>query len=229
MLLPGFGEAYVPARVRLLLAALFSAVLVPVLPAPPVVPSTVFGVTNIIIAEIMVGLFLGGLSRILISAVQIAGNIIALQSSLASALVQDVTQVQGQATALGNYLGMTALVLLFATDLHHVMLKGLADSYQVFSAGQFPIIEDMANHATTTMNSAFIAALQLSAPNIIIGVILYLGAGILSRLVPNIQVFFIMMSPQIMISLFVLMISLSAMMLFYIDYFKNAVSAFVAP
>lgn len=229
MLLPGFGENYVSTRIRLMLALMFSILLLPVIGSLPEVPVTVAGLVTVVIAEILVGLFLGGLSRILISVTHIAGTIIALQSSLASALVQDMTQTQGQTTSISNFLGVTALVLLFSTNLHHVMLKGLMDSYALFLPGQFPPVADFSEHATQIMNSAFTAAVQISAAHIVIGVIIYLGAGILAKLVPNIQVFFLLMAPQILISFFVLMICFSSMMLWYLDYFNETMGKFLLP
>jgi len=229
MLLPGFGEAYVPMRVRLMFALIFSLLLVPVLRTLPPVPGDVFTLITLVVAEILIGLFLGGLCRILIGAIHMAGMIIALQSSLASALVQDVTQVQGQASALGNFMGMTTLVLFFVMDLHHMVLRGIADSYTLFIPGQFPMVEDFSNHSVQMMTSSFNAAIQISSPLIVVGLILYLGAGIMARLVPNIQVFFLLMAPQIFISFVVLMMSFSAMMLWYMDYFKESISKFIAP
>jgi flagellar biosynthesis protein FliR len=230
MLMPGFGETYVPMRFRLTLAVMFSLVVTPLVMASlPPIPTTVFGIINLIIAEILVGLFMGGISRFLIAAVHIAGTIIAYQSSLISAVVPDISQTQGQGTSLGNLLGVTALVLLFATDLHHVLLKGMSDSYTLFAPGHFPLVEDFANHASKTMNGAFRTAMQLAAPHIVIGLLLYLAAGIISRLMPNIQIFFIMMPPQILLSFFILMVAASAMMMWYLDYFRETTSGFLAP
>jgi flagellar biosynthetic protein FliR len=229
MIMPGFGEAFVSMRIRLLLALMFSLVLSPVISTLPAPPATIFGVVNLIVAEILIGLFIGGMSRILMSAIHVAGMIIAMQSSLASALAQDVTQIQGQASSLGNLLSMSALVLLFSMDLHHYMLKGLSDSYTLFLPGYFPVVADFTSHVTQTMSSAFVMALQLSAPHIVIGIIMYLGAGILSRLVPNIQIFFLIMAPQIWLSFFVLMVSINAILIWYMDYFKESLAKFVAP
>lgn len=229
MLLPGFGESYVPARVRLLLAAMFSVLLAPVIHNLPPMPSNVINLFNIMFAEIMVGLFLGGLSRMLIAVVNIAGMIIAYQSSLASAVTQDLTLSQAQGTSLGNLLGMSALVLLFATDLHHLMLRGLADSYGLFPPGQFPLVDDFANHAIHTMSNAFQMAMKIAAPHIVIGLIIYLAAGIIARLMPNIQIFFLLMAPQILISFFILMICSGALMLWYMDYIKDSLGVFLSP
>ena len=227
MLLPGFAELYVSARVRLFLAATFSLVLVPITPDLPAVPSTIPELATLIIAEIIIGLFLGGLSRIIIGAVHVAGTIIAYQSSLASAVVQDLTHEQTQGTALCNMLGVCALVLLFVTDLHILILRGLADSYTLFHAGDFPLVSDFAKHSIQTMAGSFQMAMKMAAPHLVVGMLLYLGAGIISRLMPNIQIFFLIMAPQLLISFFILLISISAIMLWYMDYFKESLAAFL--
>ena len=228
MVLPGFGEAYVAARIRLMLALMFSLLLVPSLNTLPPVPDTVLGLFSLILAEILTGLFLGGLSRMLIAAIHIGGMIIAYQSSLISALVPDINQ-QGQGTSLGNFLSVSAVVLLFATDLHHLMLRGLADSYSLFLPGHFPIVADFANHATQIVNGAFRMAMQLAAPHVVIGIMLYLASGIIARLMPNIQIFFIMIPPQILLSFFILMISISAILMWYMEYFQENLSVFLGP
>ncbi len=229
MLLPGFGEAYVPARARLLLAAILSVAIAPNLPALPHAPTNIMSLFALLSAEIIIGLFIGGLSRMLIGAIHMAGMIIAYQSSLSSAVVQDLTHSQSQGTSLGNLLGMAALVMLFATDLHHLMLRGLADSYSLFTAGEFPNMGDFANHATHIMDSSFHIAMQLAAPHLVVGLILYLGAGIIARIMPNIQIFFLMSAPQLLISFFILMIASSSIMLWYMDYIKETLATFLAP
>jgi flagellar biosynthetic protein FliR len=229
MLLPGFAEAYVSARARLMMALMFSLVLTPVITNLPPVPQTTFGLFALILAEILTGLFFGGLTRMLIAALHMAGMIIAYQSSLISALVPDIAQGQSQATSLGNFLGVSAVVLLFATDMHHLMLKSLVDSYSLFIPGHFPMVEDFANHASQMMNGAFRLAMQLAAPYIVIGVLLYLGAGIISRLMPNMQIFFILMPPQILLSFFILMLTVSALLMWYMNYFRETLSGFLAP
>ncbi|MEQ1789364.1 MAG: flagellar biosynthetic protein FliR [Rickettsiales bacterium] len=229
MLLPGLGEAYVPTRVRLLLAAIFSVALAPIIHSLPPMPDNPISLFILLLAEIVIGLFLGGLSRMLISAIHMAGMIIAYQSSLASALTPDLSHSQAQGTSLGNLLGMSALVLLFATDLHHLMLRGLADSYTLFLPGEFPQVADFADHSIQTMNDAFKMAMKIASPHLVIGLTLYLGAGIIARLMPNMQIFFLMMAPQLLISFFILMISSSAIMLWYMEYIKDSLGGFLYP
>lgn len=229
MLLPGFGEAYVLPRIRLLLAAMFSLVVAPALQNLPPIPDSVFGLATLLIAEIMVGLLIGFICKILISTIQTASSIIAYQSGLASAMTQDITAAQSQGTSLGNLIGITALVLLFATDLHHLILRGLVDSYSLFIPGQFPMTEDIANMGAKTLSNSFRMALQIAGAHLVVGLMLYLAAGIISRLMPNIQIFFIMTAPQLLISFFILMIAFSSMMMWYMDYFKDTISGFLSP
>ncbi len=229
MLLPGFSESYVPTRIRLLIAVLLSLLIAPVLHKMPVVPSDVPSLFIIIIGEIMTGLFLGGLSRMLISSIHIAGFVIAYQSGLSASITVGLGQLQGQDTALGNLLSFTTVVLLFATNMHHVMLRGLADSYSLFLPGQFPVVQDFANHATHMMSGAFTTAMQLAAPSIVVGTVMNLGAGILSRLMPNFQIFFIMIAPQLLVSFCILMATISGMMLWYMDTFHETLNTFLKP
>ena len=229
MLLPGFGEAYVFMRMRLFLAVLFSALLSSVLVALPAAPASIFALVQLMVGEILIGLFIGGVSRIIIASVHIAGTIIAYESSLSSALTQNITSFQGQDSTIGNLLSMTAVVLLFSTDLHHYMLMGLANSYTLFLPGQFPPIADFSHHATLLMSSIFQTAMQIAAPNIVIGLMLYLGAGIISRLMPNMQIFFILMAPQLLISFFILMVCFSSVMLWFNDYFRTSLGGFLNP
>lgn len=228
MALPGFGESYVPVRVRLMLALSISAVLSPGMQGLPPVPTQVFTLFTIIAAEIMIGVFIGLLARMLISAIQVGGMIIAFQSSLASALVPELSQATGgQGSVLGNMLGITAITLIFATNTHHLMLWAAADSYNMFEAGHFPDMADIANKAAQTMNNAFDIALKLAAPHILVGLVFYLGNGIIARLMPNIQIFFIMIPPQLMISFFILMIVSSSILMWYLEYFREGLGFFI--
>jgi flagellar biosynthesis protein FliR len=229
MLLPGFGEQYVSPLIRLLIAVSFSLVLAPVIQSMPAVPVTTLGLITLLSAEILVGLFLGGIARMLIGAVHVAGITIAYQSSMAASITAGINQYQGQDSSVGNFLGMTAVVLILATNLHHLMLRGLADSYTLFYPGDFPPVHDFANLATHTASRIFTMGMQLAAPNIVIGLMLYLGAGILARLMPNIQIFFILLPPQLLLSFFVIMITVSSIMLWYLDFFETSLKAFLAP
>ena len=228
MLLPGFGETYVSTRFRLLLAVCISFVAAPAIAQLPPMPTGVPQLMVMMLGEVLVGLFIGSLCKFIMHTVSIAGTVISLQANLASLMTTDVTQIQGQAQVLSNFLSMSALVLVFAANLHHGMLHAIIDSYRVFLPGLFPSMGDISSQLSQTLNSAFIMAMQMSAPFIVLGLVMNLGIGLLARLVPNVQAFFVMTAPQILFSFFLLMVMFSSMMYWFLEFFKDTLASFIA-
>jgi len=227
MLLPGIGEAYVSSRSRLVFALAVALVMVPMFSQfMPPVPSSPLALFVLLLAEILVGLFIGTLARFLISTMHIAGTIIAYQSSLALASIMDISQ-SGQSTIISNFLMITAIVMFFTLDLHHVMLMGLADSYTLFPPGEFPVVGDMAQHLMELFSRIFMMAVQLAAPHIVFALIFYLSSGVLSRLMPTMHVFFILMPGQIMLAFFLLLAMLTSIMVNYTGFAEETLRAFL--
>lgn len=227
MVLPGIGDSYVPSRIRLLLALLVTAlILPPLVPALPPVPASPLLLVVLVGGEILVGLFFGLVARLLLSALEIAGTIISMQASLANAFVFNPAMAS-QGTLLGAFLTMLGLLLIFLTDLHHLMLLAIADSYSVFPPGALPPIGDMAEAVTRLVAHSFRIGLQLSAPFLVIGITFYLGLGLLSRLMPQIQIFFIAMPLQIAAGLVVTVLTVSAIMLFWLARFQDGLIGFL--
>ena len=224
MLMPGFGEVYISPRFRLVLALLLSLVLVPMLAARlPDMPVSVAALIGLMLAETSMGILIGSIGRLLLSGVQIAAAVIATQSSLASALVTDVMQ-QGQTTAMTNFLSATVLAAIFAADLHHVMIQGLVASYDLLTPGAFPIMEDVASLVVNTVAHATIIAVQISAPHLVVGTLMFVAAGILGKLMPNIQVFFLIIPVQLFVGLTILLWVITSIVLFFLADFRDAVS-----
>jgi len=221
MLLPGFGEAYVSARIRLMFALVLSVVLLPIvakhLPAMPASPFQLvihFGI------EILIGLFIGGAVRILVSALQIAGTVVAYQTSLANALVYDPASAQ-QSALTSTFLATTGVMLIFTTNLHHLMLGGIVESYQLFAVGKSLPVADMSETASRLLGRAFVLAMQIAAPFVVVGLLFTLGVGLVNRLMPQVQVFFVAMPMQIAIGIFVLMLTVSAAMMWFLGAFET--------
>ena len=225
--LPGFGESYVPQRIRLLFAVMLSLLLLPVVAGGmPPEPASPYMLAALVAGEAMVGLLIGGISRILVSTMHVAGTIISFQSGLSSATMFDINQAS-QGSMVGNLLSLTAVILIFSLDLHHLMLSGLTESYGLFPVGRFPPMEDFANLASSMMSRSFMVAVKLTAPFLVIGIIMNLAAGVLSRLMPNMQIFFVLMPPQIVLSFFLLTVTLSALMLGFTSFFDTTLNGFL--
>ena len=218
MVLPGFGEALVSPQVRLLLALAISLVMAPVV--GPTLAGAGGGIELLVLTEIGVGLFVGAAARLMMSSLQVAGNVIAFQTSLAGAMAFDPTS-NAQTPVTGTFLSTLGLVLIFVTDLHHLMLAGLVESYRLFVPGNLPPIGDFAESATRIIADAFRIGLQLSAPFLLVGITVTVGMGLLSRLMPQVQVFFLAVPAQIMIGLLVLALTLTFGMTWFLEYYEQ--------
>src|SRR5260370_30316655 len=96
-----------------------------------------------------------------------------------------------QSVIVGNFLAMLGVTLIFATDLHHLVIAALNDSYMLFSPGEIPLLGDVAALTTRTTATALRVGIQLSAPFLGFGLLLNLGLGSLSRLMPRMHACFL--------------------------------------
>ncbi len=212
MLLPGLGEMAVPVRVRLAIALVLAAVLLPLHRTTYTLDLREFGpVFVLLLEEITIGAVLGLTARLTISALQIAGSVVAQQLGLGFVTSVDPTQGQ-QGVIMGSFLTMLGLTLVFAVDLHHLVIAALNDSYALFKPGEIPLLGDMAALTTRTVADAFRIGIQLSAPFLVFGLLFNLGLGVLSRLMPQMQVFFVGVPLSILVGFLILLLVVGAMM-----------------
>jgi len=212
MLLPGLGELSVPVRVRLTVALVLAAVLLPLHRSAYQLDLRAFGpVLAMFGEEIFIGAVLGLTARLTISALQVAGSVIAQNLGLGFVTAVDPTQGQ-QSVIVANFLTVLGLTLVFATDLHHLVIAALDDSYTLFQPGEIPLLGDVAALTTRTVAAAFRIGIQLSAPFVVFALLFNLGLGILSRLMPQMQVFFIGLPLSILIGFLILLLVVGAMM-----------------
>jgi flagellar biosynthetic protein FliR len=124
---------------------------------------------------------------------------------------------------------MATICIFFSLDMHHLLIQGIADSYSLFLPGVFPQVEDMMVTIGRTVATTFAVALAFASPHLIIGLLVNLSGGLMSRVMPAMQVFFIIMPVQIAATVFLLVISLSAGMMMYLEYMEGSLTAFLRP
>lgn len=226
MIMPGFGEAYISPRIRLLIALTVSVVVQPVLPPVlPPLPDSAMALFLLIAGEAFVGFFIGTVSRILMAALSIGGMMIATVSGLANALTNDPTAAQ-QGSIAGSFLTMLALLIIITLDLHHVLLRGVIESYSLFVPGQALLFGDFSEMIARVVSKAFLLGFQIAAPFVAVALIFNLGLGLLARLMPQLQVFFIAIPLQIVIGMGILMIALPALLAWFIAGFEEVMLPF---
>lgn len=217
MLMPGFGEPSIPAQIRLAFAFLVCLMLGPIIaPTLPPMPAQPMMLAGLVVTEVLIGLMIGAMARIFMATAAIAGQIISMQSGLAMAQSFDPSQGT-QGAIMSTFLNLVFIALLFTTNLHHLLLRAAHDSYALFSPGDMPPMTDVGLWAVEAFIDAFRIAVQLAAPLIVYGLIFYLALGVLSRLMPQLQIFFIAMPANIMVGLFIIAIALGTMSAVWLD------------
>jgi flagellar biosynthetic protein FliR len=228
MLLPGYGEPFVSPRLRLLFALMVSLVVAPVLAETiPKMPESASLLVLLILGEVLIGVFIGTVARMFLAALTTAGMLIGYMSSMANALTNDPSAAQ-QGSIAGSFLTIVALVTIMTLNLHHMLLMAVVDSYKLFVPGQVPPVSDFSEMITRTVAETFALSFQIAAPFVVVGLIFYLGLGLLGRLMPQMQVFFVAMPLQIIFGLSVLFIALPVTLRWFIGSFEEKMLPFVA-
>jgi len=221
MLLPALGEQEVPAPLRLglglaLVVLLFPAVS-PLLPAPP---DSAAEAARLIALEIAIGVWLAGLARLMLMAFGLAGQMVALLIGLTQAVAPD-PQLGSQTAATGRLCALAAVVLLLATGLYAIPLRALAESYALLPPGQPWPAGAAAEALAAAAGESLALSLRLAAPFVIGALLLNVALGLLARIAPQVQVYFVAVPGQVLAGLALLALLMPALL----DSFADAARA----
>lgn len=227
MLMPGFMTSYVNTRQRLCTALAMTVVLMPALQSylPPT-PADFAENLRLCFTEITDGVILGLIMQCLYFALTLVGNVAGQAIGFANAQLFDPT-TQSQSVVLESFLSITALTVIFLTDLHHTMISAVIDSYKIFPPGQGIIYGDTADFFAKTVNDSFIAGFKIASPFIAFTIIFYCGMGLISRLMPQLNIFFLSLPLQIYLGLGLLFITTPVMILWFTNYFDDGLHPFL--
>jgi flagellar biosynthetic protein FliR len=228
MLLPAIGEATVPAPVRLVLALGIAIALTPQVQAsyPAVAPQTTMALFILIAQEVTAGVLVGAMARIIMSALNVAGYLIATQIGLAYAQTIDPTQ-NTQGAVVGNFMSLLATTMIFLTNLHHLAIGAVAGSYHMLPPGGHLPTGDMAQLVIQLTSSSFALGFQLAAPFLVFGFAVYAGLGVLARLMPQLQIFFVAVPINIMCGFVIMMALIGSLMTVFLTYYTNSMAVFI--
>ena len=228
MLLPAIAEMGVPPRVRLVLALAIAFALTPQVQGsyPAIAPQSTIALVIMIAQEVTAGVLVGAMARIIMSALQVAGYLIATQIGLAYAQTLDPTQ-NAQGAVLGNFMTLLGTTLIFMTNLHHLAIGAIAGSYEMLPPGGHLPTGDMAQLVITLVSSSFALGFQLAAPFLVFGFALYAGLGVLARLMPQLQVFFVAVPLNIVCGFLILVALLGSLMTVFLTFYANQMAVFL--
>jgi flagellar biosynthetic protein FliR len=229
MLLPAVGETSVPPLVRLVLALAISFALAPTVASnyPHIAPQSTLALGLLIAQEVTAGILIGTMSRIIMSALQVAGTLIATQTGLAYAQTVDPTSQGEQSAIVGNFFAMLGVVLIFATNLHHLAIGAIAGSYHMIPPGGALPTGDMAELTIRLVSGSFALGFQLAAPFLVFGFALSVGLGVLARLMPQLQIYMVAMPANILVGFVLMALILGSMMTLFLNFYTGQMGSFL--
>lgn len=228
-LLPGIGESFVSAHVRMLFLLMMSVVVAPVVMTKlPTIPPSLAQMFYLILFEVSIGTFFGLVVRTLLLTLASAGMLISFATGLANATVFNPS-IQGQGTAISLFMSMLGILVFFAAGLHHMMILAIIDSYTRFPPGGVLPIDDMSLAFTRLVADSFEMSVQLAAPFILFSLIFFVTLGVVSRLMPQLQIFFIGLPVQILLGFVIIIAILGTLVQVFTGYVEDGIAALLVP
>ena len=184
---PFFSRGGVPLRARVMLAVAISICLLPVIPKPAAVgdaPAVADGMAG----ELAIGVSIGLLARMLLTAFQLAGEIIAFQMGFALASSFDPESEATEPVISTIHLSLVT-VLFLSLDGHHLLVRALAASFETFPAGAGIESETLARGLLASASEMYETGARVAAP--VAGLLLLLNAmvGFINRITPQLSIF----------------------------------------
>lgn len=211
-LLPGLGEAASPMMVRAGLAGGVSLLLLPGTQAlMPAAPGTVAGFAAMVLASLVVGLWIGWMARAVVASLGMAGQWVAAMLGLANILAPD--SLTGAAEpALGRLFDLLAPAVLLASGLYAIPLDALAESFSLIHPGAALPAGDGAVLVARQASRCFLIAFRLASPFVLASLGWQTAIGMVARLVPRMQIYFIGLPGQIIGGILLLFVVMQALL-----------------
>ncbi len=224
ILMPVLGHRLVPTQVKIGLIGLISILLYPVvstsLPHLPVSPGLL---AFIAVQEILIAAVLSMLAQIIFAAAQLAGQVMSYQMGLAIANVVDPA-TSAQIAAVSQFSIVMAMLVWLVSGAHHSFLYALMDSFQILPIGQPLALAAGWSAMNSLAGDMFVLALRLVAPMLLLLFFLYVALGLLSRAVPQIQVFFVSFPLTVGVGFLAFALALPAILILMNDSFRDVSS-----
>ena len=206
--MPIFGSKLVPAPRKALLSLVVAMVLFPVLKSSQILPLTwKDDLIFLAMREVFVGVFLGFLTRFIFMGVEVAGQILSLTMGLSAVQLINPTFSESS-TIMEQFETVLATLLFLALNGHHFLFEALFRSFQLAPVGALSLSTQALSQTTILVQEVFVIGIKLAGPMIAVTLFLNIALGIVGRAVPQINVFIISFPVNILVGLFVFMVSI---------------------
>ncbi|GGB53816.1 flagellar biosynthesis protein FliR [Roseibium aquae] len=219
MVIPGFSSDRIPMRIRLFVALsvtlALSPMLVPVM-QEALPDQSLATVSGLIVSELLIGFVIGLLGRIFMIALETMATLVSMAIGLSN-MPGVAVESSVALPAVANLFTMTATALVFISNQHWEVLRGLAESYAAMPPGSpFDSLSTL-ERLGEQLAEAFVLALRVCSPFIVYTVVINLAVGLVNKLTPQIPVYFIALPFIIAGGLYFLYLTTAEALLLFMD------------
>jgi flagellar biosynthetic protein FliR len=205
---PVLNSRAIPVQLKVGLALVFTLALVPsARVAPSSFPQTLPGLIMGLGSEVLVGITIGLMAKLMMTTVQVMGQLVGFQMGFGIVRVMDPATTE-QVGVVASFLSLFGVLIFLTTNGHHLFFRALAESFRILEPFEFSVSHSFAEVLTRTFQNVFVIALKMGAPLFAILLFTHTALGILARTVPQINIFVAGFPLTISIGLLVLGVSL---------------------
>lgn len=211
---PFFNSRLIPILTKIGFSFLLGVIIFPtVMTQKAETPVLGFYILSLL-AELFLGLVLGFITNLVFSALQIAGEIIDFQMGFGFVNVVDPLS-QFSSSVMGQFYLTVALLYYLGIGGHHLSIRGIAYSFQVIPLGTFTLQSEMFSSFLNLFQEVMVIALQLGAPVMAALFLSNFTLAIISRAIPQMNVFIVGLPLNIGVGFFLSLITLPYLLPFF--------------
>ena len=224
LLAPPFNSTMVPARARLIIAVGISIGLAPLALHGQAIPSDAMRIAGLALKEIVIGLGFAFSIACLFAAVDTAGSLIDSQIGLTyGSLINPVDNTQSG--SISQLYSMVGILVFIAIDGEAWVIRGLGRTYELVPMLSSPSISKLVAAATSAFAGIFTAALEVAGPVLLALILTDVAFGVVSRVVPQLNIFAVGFPMKIIVGLLVVAAALPFMSGWFVDQLQRSVES----
>ena len=213
-ILPFFNSRTIPTLSKVGLTFIITMLIYPVIAKQPTAfPTTVLGVAHLITGELVVGMILGLVVQVFFEGVRIMGQLVGFQTGFAITNILD-PQSGTQVSILSNMAYLMAMVLFLILNGHHILLNALRESFDIIRVGGLSLNRLILPELVKHMGEMFVVGIKLGAPAITALIITKVVFGLITKLIPQMNIMIVAFPLQIVVGLLFFGISLRLLLIF---------------
>ena len=225
LLAPVFSSKQIPGRIKVMSLLVLALTMVPVVATGNTaeIPDSGIALALLVGKETMIGLALGFAVSIIFTAVQVAASFI--DTSMGFSMANLIDPMSGsQGAVFGSFYSIVATLSFLAVNGHHWMLVGFTRSFSVIGITDYPKFQQLFGNAMNIFSQLFVMAFQIAAPILVTLLLVDVVLGIVARVVPQMNVFFVGIPLKVGVGFAAIIISLPT----FVHFFEGRISDIIS-